>query len=102
MAGHRVSKAFISGTGLTIERGLSTTHLAVSGVDRAMVGSAQEVVVLVDHSKLGVETTYRVAPIARITHLVTDDVPDTSVIKRLSSLGVDVHVAPWREPATAA
>lgn len=101
MGSHRVSRAFISGAGLTIDRGLSTTHLALSGVERAIVSSAQEVIVLADHSKLGVETTYRVAPIARIDHLVTDDSPDTSVIESLSFRGVQVHVAHPREPAMA-
>jgi DeoR/GlpR family transcriptional regulator of sugar metabolism len=93
MAEHRVSRAFVSGTGLTPHRGLSSTHLALSGVDRAIVGSAREVVVLADHSKLGVETTYQVAPIGRIDHLVTDESPDTSVIDSLSARGVRVHVA---------
>ena len=94
MSNHRVSRAFISGGGLTIDRGLSNTHLALSGVDRAIVASAQDVVVLADHSKLGVESTYRVAPITRINHLVTDDAPDTSVIDALGARGVAVHVAP--------
>lgn len=99
MTDHRVRRAFISGAGLTADRGLSTSRLAVSGVDRAIVGSAQEVVVLADHTKLGVETTYQVAPTARIDHLVTDYAQDTSVIEHLSAKGVEVHVAPRREPA---
>jgi DeoR/GlpR family transcriptional regulator of sugar metabolism len=101
MAGHRVSRAFVSGTGLTAARGLSSSHLALSAVDRAMVGSAQEVVVLADHTKLGVETTYQVAPTPRIDHLVTDDAPDTAVIESLRARGVHVHVAPPRRPAMA-
>ncbi|MGV8977113.1 MAG: DeoR family transcriptional regulator [Cellulomonas sp.] len=101
MAGHRVSRAFISGAGLTLDRGLSSSHLASSGVERAIVGSAHEVVVLADHSKLGVETTYRVAPVARISHLVTDDSSDPTVIESLRAQGVHVHVAPRAEPAMA-
>jgi DeoR/GlpR family transcriptional regulator of sugar metabolism len=101
MAGHRVSRAFVSGTGLTADRGLSSSHLALSAVDRAMVGSAHEVIVLADHSKLGVETTYQVAPITRIDHLVTDDAPDTSVIESLQARGVRVHIAPPRRPVMA-
>ena len=94
MAGQRVSRAFVSGGGLTTERGLSSTHLAVSGVERAIVGSAQEVVVLADHTKLGVESTYSIAPVDRIHHLVTDRSGDPSVLESLSSRGVRVHVAP--------
>jgi DeoR/GlpR family transcriptional regulator of sugar metabolism len=98
MSDHRVSRAFISGGGLTIDRGLSNTHLALSGVDRAIVASARDVVVLADHSKLGVESTYRVAPIARINHLVTDDAHDSSVIDSLTAQGVTVHVATANPP----
>ncbi|BDO43875.1 DeoR family transcriptional regulator [Cellulomonas sp. NTE-D12] len=94
IAGQRVTRAFVSGGGLTTERGLSSTHLAVSEVERAIVGSAKELVVLADHTKLGVESTYPVAPVTRIDHLVTDTSGDTSVLESLSSRGVHVHVAP--------
>lgn len=94
MAGHRASRAFLSGGGVTTERGLSNGNLALSAVDRAIVGSARDVVVLADHSKLGVEGTYPVAPTGRITHLVTDDASDASVLDGLRAHGVDVHVAP--------
>ena len=94
IAGQRVTRAFVSGGGLTTERGLSSTHLAVSEVERAIVGSAKELVVLADHTKLGVESTYPVAPVTRIDHLVTDTSGDASVLESLSSRGVHVHVAP--------
>lgn len=48
--GLRVSKAFISGSGLTAERGLSTTNMLSASVDRALVQSAAEVIVLADHA----------------------------------------------------
>lgn len=93
IAGQRVTRAFVSGGGLTTERGLSSTHLAVSEVERAIVGSAQEVVVLADHTKLGVERTYPVAPVTRIDHLVTDASGDADVLDSLTSRGVRVHLA---------
>jgi DeoR/GlpR family transcriptional regulator of sugar metabolism len=102
MAGHRVRRAFISGTGLTVDRGLSTTHLAISSVDRAIVGSAQEVVVLADHTKLGIETTYQTAPLTRIDHLVTDHDSDPAILDTLTSRGINVHVAPNHEHYEAA
>jgi len=101
LASHRVSRAFVSGGGLTTDRGLSSAHLALSGVDRAIVGSANDVIVLADHTKLGVESTYGVAPISRITQLVTDGSTDTALIDSFREFGVTVHVAPPREPAMA-
>jgi DeoR/GlpR family transcriptional regulator of sugar metabolism len=92
MAGHHVRRAFISGNGLTLNRGLSTSHMASSSVDRAIVSSADEVIVLADHTKLGVETTFQTAPLSRIHHLVTDDASDPEFLGRLSSAGTRVHV----------
>ncbi len=101
MGSQRVGRAFVSGAGLTTERGLSSTHLALSGVERAIVDSAQDVVVLADHSKLGVESIYPVAPVGRIGHLVTDSSTDSAFLESLASRGVHVHVAPPGEPAFA-
>lgn len=72
----RVRRAFISGNGLTAERGLSTPNLAAAGVDRAIAHAAQEVVVLADRTKLGVDTMVQTVPTERITHLVTDSGAD--------------------------
>lgn len=44
----RIRKAFVSGNGFSLKRGLSTPNALVAGVDRALVAAAEEVVVLVD------------------------------------------------------
>ncbi len=90
----RVRRAFLSGNGLTVERGLSTPNMAVAGVDRAIAGAAQEVVVLADHTKLGVDTMFQTVPIPRITHLVTDDGAAPELLSAISAAGVQVHTVP--------
>ena len=99
MSSQRVTRAFVSGSGLTTTRGLSATSLAVSGVERAIVESAEDVVVLADHRKLGVEGVYPVAPVGRIGHLVTDASTDEDFVRSLSARGVHVHIAPHGTPA---
>jgi DeoR/GlpR family transcriptional regulator of sugar metabolism len=94
LAGIRVQRAFLSGNGLTIERGLSTPNMHVASVDQAIVASAQERVVLADHTKIGVDTMFQTAPAGDITHLVTDDLADDAMLDRFRDLGVLVHVAP--------
>ncbi|MDP9395861.1 MAG: DeoR/GlpR family DNA-binding transcription regulator [Actinomycetota bacterium] len=93
LAGMRTAKVFLSGNGLTASRGLSTPNLSVAGVDRAMVGGAQEVVVLADHTKIGAETMVQTVPPGEITHLVTDDRAPSEELVELRRLGVAVHVA---------
>lgn len=75
LQGLRVSRAFLSGSGLTAERGLSTSNMLSASVDRALVQAAAEVVVLADHTKLGSDTMFQTVPTDLITRLVTDEPP---------------------------
>ncbi|BEP16349.1 DeoR/GlpR family DNA-binding transcription regulator [Acidothermaceae bacterium B102] len=96
LQGVRVRLAFLSGNGLTAERGLSTPNMLSSSVDRAIAQAAQQVVVLADHTKIGVETMFQTVATAQISHLVTDDRADEAILASLTSSGVVVHVAPTR------
>ncbi|XCM79945.1 DeoR/GlpR family DNA-binding transcription regulator [Kitasatospora sp. HUAS MG31] len=97
--GLRVSKAFISGSGLTAERGLSTTNMLSASVDRALVQAAAEVIVLADHTKLGSDTMFQTVPTDAITRLVTDEHtaaedPTARELDALADCGVQISVAP--------
>jgi len=96
LASMRTRRAFISGNGLSAERGLSTPNLLVAGVDRAIVATAQEVVVLADCTKIGIETMVQTVAAADIDHLVTDDQAPPEELQRFRDKGVQVHVAPAR------
>ncbi|MFV0128118.1 DeoR/GlpR family DNA-binding transcription regulator [Streptomyces sp. HMX112] len=98
LQGLRVSRAFLSGSGLTAERGLSTSNMLSASVDRALVQAAGEVVVLADHTKLGTDTMFQTVPTDVITRLVTDDPPahDERALTELQALadqGVQITVA---------
>jgi len=60
-----VRRALLSGDGLTSSWGLSTAKLSEAGVDRAIVDAADEVLVLADHTKLGVDAMFHTVPPAR-------------------------------------
>lgn len=93
LVGMRTASAFLSGNGLTAGRGLSTPSMLVAGVDRAMAATAQEVVVLADHTKIGVDTMVQTVPAGRIAHLVTDDRTSAEELDPLRAAGITVHVA---------
>ncbi|WP_425583684.1 DeoR family transcriptional regulator [Streptomyces macrosporus] len=98
LQGLRVSRAFLSGSGLTAERGLSTSNMLSASVDRALVQAAAEVVVLADHTKLGVDTMFQTVPPDLITRLVTDEPPAqeeraAAELQALADQGVQVTVA---------
>jgi DeoR/GlpR family transcriptional regulator of sugar metabolism len=92
----RTVRAFISGNGLTAERGLTTPSLIVANVDRALAAAAQEVVVLADHTKIGHDTMVQTVPPDQMAHLVTDTGSDPAELERIRSAGVEVHLAPVR------
>jgi DeoR/GlpR family transcriptional regulator of sugar metabolism len=96
--GLRVSRAFISGAGLTAERGLSTSNMLAASVDRALVRAAAEVVVLADHTKLGTDTMFQTVPTEMIAHLVTDQPPPecekaATQLELLADCGMRISVA---------
>jgi DeoR/GlpR family transcriptional regulator of sugar metabolism len=93
LAGLRVRRAFLSGDGLTTEWGLSTATMSAAGVDRAIALAAQEVLVLVDHTKLGTDSLIQTVPPERIAHLITDELADPVILERFTRAGVTVHVA---------
>ncbi|MCK7623073.1 DeoR/GlpR family DNA-binding transcription regulator [Streptomyces sp. RS10V-4] len=98
LQGLRVSRAFLSGSGLTAERGLSTSNMLSASVDRALVQAAGEVVVLADHTKLGSDTMFQTVPTDVITRLVTDEPPAhddraATELQALADQGVQISVA---------
>lgn len=104
LAAMRVTTAFISGNGLTAARGLSTPNMSVASMDRALVGTADRVAVLADHTKIGTDSVVRTVPAEQIDHLYTDAAADPGELARFRELGVRVHLAraagpPAGEPA---
>ncbi|MFE2595042.1 DeoR/GlpR family DNA-binding transcription regulator [Streptomyces sp. NPDC059396] len=98
LQGLRVTRAFLSGSGLTAERGLSTSNMLSASVDRALVQAAAEVVVLADHTKLGTDTMFQTVPTDLISRLVTDEPPAHddragTELQALADQGVQVAVA---------
>lgn len=97
----RVRYAFLSGNGLTAQRGLSTPNMLAAGMDIAIARCAQQVVVVADSTKIGIDTMFQTLPVEAITHLVTDDGADADQLRELSEAGVDVHVATASETPSA-
>jgi DeoR/GlpR family transcriptional regulator of sugar metabolism len=93
LASLRTVRAFISGNGLTAERGLTTPSLAVANVDRALAAAAREVIVLADHTKIGKDTMVQTVPLERMAGLITDGLADPAELARIAAAGVEVRSA---------
>lgn len=89
----RVDIAFIGTNGISVRHGLSTPDSDEAAVKRAMVRSADYVVVVADSSKVGREEFISFAPIDSVDALVTDAEISADDRTRLTERGVEVVVA---------
>src|SRR5437870_12014100 len=89
----RASQVFISGNGLTAERGLSTPSPLVAAVDRALAAASQQRIVLADNTKLGQETMCQTVPLDRMDVLITDSNADVGVVAAVRQAGVEAQIA---------
>ena len=73
----RFSKLILGVDGLSIDFGLTTHFGPEATLNRKMIDVAQDVIVVADSSKFGRYGTHHIAPIDRVSVLVTDDaIPD--------------------------
>lgn len=89
----RADKAFIAGTGLSLDFGLSNTNIAEASVKQAMIRAAREVALLVDHTKIGTESLVRVASLESIHRLITDAGISPHDRMALTQRGIEVTIA---------
>ena len=88
----RVDVALLATNGIS-ERGCSTPDPAEAAVKRAMVGAADRVVLLADHTKFGDEHFVRFAHLSDLDVVVTDGEADADDLQALQVADVEVVVA---------
>jgi DeoR family fructose operon transcriptional repressor len=93
LQGMRVDKAFVGVNGISADFGLSAPNPFTAASRRAMLAAARQCIGLADHSKLGVEALYRVAPLIELDLLITDAGAGEEQLASLREAGVEVVVA---------
>jgi DeoR family fructose operon transcriptional repressor len=91
--GLRGAQVFLSGDGVTSERGLTTHNVFAAATDQSLVAAGKRVVVLADHSKIGAEAMCQTVPTESIDVLITDSRADATELARIAAVAVDVQVA---------
>ncbi len=89
----RVSKVFMGMQAISIEGGLTTDHIHEVATTRRIFEMATELVVLADHTKLGLTAAAFIAPVTRMTTLVTDGHSSPAFLAKLEAKGIRVIVA---------
>jgi DeoR family transcriptional regulator, L-fucose operon activator len=89
---YNIHRMFFSGNGLHLERGVSESNSRQAAFKERVIASAQDVVFLADHSKLGQKAAFFFAEVADLSCLITDKAADHEFVERLESRGVEVLV----------
>ncbi|MDH5557962.1 MAG: DeoR/GlpR family DNA-binding transcription regulator [Alphaproteobacteria bacterium] len=89
----RVRTAFLSAGAIDAEDGLTDFEMDEALFSRALIGAAERVIVVADHSKFGKHALVRACEIEAIDMLITDAPPPPALAKKLDEAGVIVEVA---------
>ncbi len=89
----RADKAFIVAGGVSSTFGVSSRNLPEAEIRRAMINAAREVVVLADHSVLGVDANNRVTDLDKVDTLITDTGALAALRLEFNQRGIKVMVA---------
>jgi DeoR/GlpR family transcriptional regulator of sugar metabolism len=78
---------------IDLEGGMTNDYLPEVVTDRTIIEMAAELVLVADHTKFGKVAAAYVAPVERITTLVTDAQTNQMILTRLQQMGVRVVTA---------
>lgn len=87
-------RLFLSASGLTLDAGVTDPKVLEIQVKRAMINTAQQVVLIMDSSKFGVRSLMRVIELSEVQMLITDDGAPEEMVAELRARGVEVVLAP--------
>lgn len=89
----RVDKVILGMQAISLESGMTNDYLAEVMTDRTIIEMASELIVVADHTKFGKVASAYIAPVGRITTLVTDAETDQGILMRVKDMGIQVIVA---------
>ena len=87
-----IQKAFLGAWGVSIEHGLTDSHLLEIELKKMIIKKAKEVIILVDGSKFLQNGLASYSEIKNISKIITDKNAPKKIIKEIKSLGIDVHI----------
>jgi len=93
----RVDKVIIGMRAISVHAGMTHDYLPEVMTDRAIIEMADSLVVVADHTKFDRVAPAFVAPVSRITMLVTDVEADPDMVAQFKARGVEVILAPHKE-----
>ena len=87
---YNIHRAFLSGRGLDVGRGASESNSRQAAFKERVIASAEEVVFLADHTKLGRKASFFFADVTDFDCVMTDGAADRQWLCELEGRGVEV------------
>nr|MBC7243716.1 DeoR/GlpR transcriptional regulator [Chloroflexota bacterium] len=92
LSGLHADKMFLGAGGLSLEVGATTATVLDAEVDRACVKASEQVIAVIDSSKIGRKGLATVVPLTEIDILITDDGAPPDFVAQAIALGVEVRI----------
>lgn len=87
------SKAILGVDGLSFKNGLTSPNYQEALISRKMIQCTQgPVIIVADHSKIGKIAHFSIAPLDRITMVITDTGVAENVLREFENLGITLHL----------
>ena len=88
---YHVDKLFLSCKGFYLERGISESNELQAMVQRKMISIADQVILLADSSKFGLQAFTHVAETSELNEIITDYRPSDAQLEFLQGLNITVN-----------
>jgi DeoR/GlpR family transcriptional regulator of sugar metabolism len=92
LADLHAGKMFLGADGISLEGGVTTDTVLDAEVDRTSVKASEQVIAVIDSSKIGHRGLVTVVPLHEIDILVTDDGAPADFVSQVRELGVEVKI----------
>ncbi len=89
----RADKVILGARALDLEHGLTNDYLPETQTDRAILHCGREIMIVVDHTKLGCVSTAFLAPLSSVHKIVTGQGASQEFVAALQEQGIRVMIA---------
>ncbi|MCM3782740.1 DeoR/GlpR family DNA-binding transcription regulator [Neobacillus mesonae] len=90
---YHVDKLFLSCQGVHLERGISETNELQARVKQKMIGMSDQIILLADSSKFGVQAFTHVSGLEKVSRIITNQDMSEGILRVLSERSIHVTIA---------
>ncbi|NOU97041.1 DeoR family transcriptional regulator [Paenibacillus sp. LMG 31456] len=90
ISGMAFDRIFLGATGVNIKHGFSNSNLYEAEIKKVAISQAEEVNIVMDHSKFGAKELFSFAPLSKVHRIVTDQLPADELLSASEESGIEL------------